>query len=142
MEGEIESNEAFIDAEERRIMGFFKNGSVYPFEIKKELEEVMWKNVAIIRNEEGLKAALKRIVELKGMLKDMRVPDISSYNNDLLDALEITKMLEIAEIVTKSALLREESRGAHYREDFTETKDEWKKSIVFNKNKDIKFIKR
>jgi fumarate reductase (CoM/CoB) subunit A len=51
-------------------------------------------------------------------------------------------MLEIAEIVTKSALLREESRGAHYREDFTETKDEWKKSIVFNKNKDIKFIKR
>ena len=42
-------------------------------------------------------------MNLKDMLKDMRVPDIISYNNDLLDALEITKMLNVAELVTKSA---------------------------------------
>jgi len=142
LKGEIESNDAFIDAEEKRIKSFFKDGDVYPFEIKKELEEVMWKNVAIIRNEEGLKAALDRIKELKEMLKDMRVTDVVSYNNDLLDALEVTKMLEIAEIVTKSALLREESRGAHYREDYPDTMDEWKKSIVFNKSGKIRFIDR
>ncbi|MDI6723866.1 MAG: fumarate reductase subunit A [Methanobacterium sp.] len=142
LKGEIESNDAFIDAEEKRIKSFFKDGDVYPFEIKKELEEVMWKNVAIIRNEEGLKAALDRIKELKEMLKDMRVTDVVSYNNDLLDALEVTKMLEIAEIVTKSALLREESRGAHYREDYPDTMDEWKKSIVFNKSGKIRFIER
>jgi len=142
LQGEIESNDAFIDAEEKRIKSFFKDGDVYPFEIKKELEEIMWKHVAIIRNEEGLKAALDRINELKEMLKDMRVTDVVSYNNDLLDALEVTKMLEIAEIVTKSALLREESRGAHYREDYPDTLDEWKKSIVFNKSGKIKFIDR
>jgi fumarate reductase (CoM/CoB) subunit A len=141
-EGEIKSNNDFAEAEKERISNFIKNGDVYPIEIKKELQEVMWKNVAIIRNERSLKAALERITELKEMSKNMRVSGIMSYNNDLLDALEITKMLDVAELVTRSALLREESRGAHYREDYPETKDEWKKSIVFNKSGRIRFIER
>lgn len=140
--GEIKSNEEFTHAQIDRILKLFKDGDVYPFEIKKELEEIMWKDVAIIRNEDGLKTALKRIGELKGMLKEMKVQDIVSYNNDLLDALEVTKMLDVAELVTKSAILRRESRGAHYREDYPQIKDEWKKSIVFNKQKEIRFISR
>ncbi|WP_414470056.1 fumarate reductase (CoM/CoB) subunit TfrA [Methanobacterium sp. ACI-7] len=142
LESELKSNDAFTETEKERILKLFKDGTVYPFEIKKELQELMWKNVAIIRNEEGLKAALKRIGELKEMLNDMRVTNILSYNNDLLDALEIIKMLDVAELVTKSALLREESRGAHYRDDFPEIKDEWKKSIAFNKNDEIKYLER
>ncbi|HML06402.1 MAG TPA: FAD-binding protein, partial [Methanobacterium sp.] len=139
---ELSSNNSFVEAEKERISNLFKGGDVYPFEIKKELEELMWKNVAIIRNEDGLRTALNRINQLKGMLKDMRVPDVLSYNNDLLDALEITKMLDVAELVTKSAILRRESRGAHYREDFPETDDKWKKSIVFNKSGRLRFIER
>ncbi|MBI5679507.1 MAG: fumarate reductase subunit A [Methanobacterium sp.] len=139
---EIESNDKFVNAEKERILKLLKNGDIYPFEIKKELEELMWKNVAIIRNEDGLKDALMRINELKSMLKDMKVSDITSYNKDLLDALEIIKMLDVAELVTKSAILRRESRGAHYREDFPETKDSWKKSIVFNKAGRLSFIER
>lgn len=139
---ELSSNDSFVEAEKERISNLFKGGDVYPFEIKKELEEIMWKNVAIIRSEEGLKTALNRINQLKGMLKDMRVPDVASYNNDLLDALEITKMLDVAELVTKSAILRRESRGAHYREDFPEIDDSWKKSIVFNKSGRLRFIER
>lgn len=142
LECEIKSNNDFAETEKERISNFIKNGDIYPIEIKKELQEVMWKNVAIIRNEESLKAAIERITELKEMSKNMRVSSIMSYNNDLLDALEITKMLDVAELVTRSALLREESRGAHYREDFPETKDEWKKSIVFNKSGRIRFIER
>jgi fumarate reductase (CoM/CoB) subunit A len=72
----------------------------------------------------------------------MRVSGIMSYNNDLLDALEIIKMLDVAELVAKSALLRRESRGAHYREDYPETKNEWKKSIIFNKTGRTRFIER
>jgi fumarate reductase (CoM/CoB) subunit A len=142
LESEIKFNDSFISAEKERISNLIKDGDVYPIEIKKELQEVMWKNVAIIRNEEGLKAALKRIDELKEMSKNMRVSGIMSYNNDLLDALEIIKMLDVAELVTKSAILRRESRGAHYREDYPETKDEWKKSIIFNKDKEIRFVER
>lgn len=142
LESEIESNDAFTDDEKERISNLIKDGDVYPIEIKKELQEVMWKNVAIIRNEEGLKAALKRIDELKEMSKNMRISGIMSYNNDLLDALEIIKMLDVAELVAKSALLRRESRGAHYREDYPETRDEWKKSIIFNKDKEVRFVER
>lgn len=142
LQSEISSNDDFVESEKERISNLIKNGDVYPIEIKKELEEIMWKNVAIIRNEEGLNAALKRINELKEMSKDMKVSGLMSYDNDLLDALEVTKMLEVAELVTKSAILREESRGAHYREDFPETDDIWKKSIVFNKDNEIRYLKR
>lgn len=142
LQGVIKSNVTFVNAEKERISILIKNGNVYPIEIKKELQKVMWKDVAIIRNAEGLKNALKRINELKEMSKKMRVPNILSYNNDLLDALEVINMLEVAELVTKSALIREESRGAHYREDYPETKNKWKKSIVFNKDKDVSFVER
>ena len=142
LEGEINANDTFIDTEKNRISNLIKNGDFYPIEIKKELEEVMWKNVSIIRNEESIFSALKRINELKEMSKNMHVSGLTSYDNDLLDALEVIKMLDVAELVAKSALLRRESRGAHYREDYPETKSEWKKSIVFNKKGRIRFIKR
>jgi fumarate reductase (CoM/CoB) subunit A len=142
LESEILSNDTFVDAEEARISGLIKNGDVYPFEIKKELQEIMWKDVAIIRNEEDLMTALRRINELKGMLKDMRVPGDFDFNRDLQDALEAIAMLEVAELVTKSAVLRRESRGSHYREDHPEMDDNWKKSIVFNKNGRLRFIER
>ena len=142
LESEILSNDAFVDAEEARISGLIKDGSVYPFEIKKELQEVMWKDVAIIRNQEDLMTALKRIKDLKEMLKDMKVPGGMNFNKDLQDALEAIVMLEIAELVTKAAFLRRESRGSHYREDYPEISDNWKKSIVFNKNGRLRFIER
>ena len=142
LDSELLSNDAFVDAEDARISGLIKDGTVYPFEIKKELEEVMWKDVAIIRNQEGLMSALKRIKELKEMLKDMKVPGGMGFNKDLQDALEAFVMLDVAELVTKAAFLRRESRGSHYREDYPETSDDWKKSIVFNKSGRLKFIER
>ncbi len=107
--------------EQERIQSLIKDGKYYPFEIRKELQEVMWKNVAIIRNQEGLKTAITRIKELKDMLADMKVPAIDVYNKDLQDALEAEKLLEVALLTAESALIREESRGAHFREDYPET---------------------
>jgi len=128
--------------EQERIQSLIKDGKYYPFEIRKELQEVMWKNVAIIRNEEGLKIAITQIKELKDMLADMKVPAIDVYNKDLQDALEAEKLLEVALLTAESALIREESRGAHFREDYPETQDEWKKSIVLNRDKGISYIRR
>ena len=68
-------------------------------------------------------------------LENLDVSDKKQYNNDLMTALEVINMVEICILTVKSAILRRESRGAHYRSDFPETKEEWKKSIIFNKNK-------
>jgi fumarate reductase (CoM/CoB) subunit A len=142
---EIEYKDIILDKasiEQDRIQSLIKDGEYYPFEIRKELQEVMWKNVAIIRNKEGLKSAIKRIKELKEMLKDLKVSSIQTYNKDLQDALEAEKLLQVALLTAESALIREESRGAHYREDYPETRDEWKKSIIIKKDEDIRYIKR
>jgi len=131
-----------LEREEERIEKLFKNGDYYPFQLKKELQEVMWNNVAIIRREKGLKSALKEIVAIKDKMERMIVPDGRGYNQHLLDALELENMVLIAELVTKSALIREESRGAHYRADYPDRKDEWKKSIVLNKDEGVGYVQR
>lgn len=129
-------------AERERIQSLLKDGQYYPFEIIKELQEVMWKNVAIIRNKEGLKTAINKINELKEMLNDLKIPNIQFYNKDLQDALEAEKLLNVAQLTAESALIREESRGAHFREDYPEIRDEWKKSIIMNKEEEVRFIRR
>jgi fumarate reductase (CoM/CoB) subunit A len=70
---------------------------------------------------------------LESKLDDMDISNETHFNKDLQDALEVINMIEIAKLVVKAAILRKESRGAHFREDYPETKDEWKKSIIINK---------
>jgi fumarate reductase (CoM/CoB) subunit A len=139
---EFEFNQAKVNLEENRIQNIFKEGDIYPHEIKTELMETMWENVAIIRNENGLKSALNKIEKLKLKSLNMNVPDGSGYNKNLLDALEIENMLTVASLVTQSALLRRESRGSHYREDYPEKDERWNRSIVLNRNKDFSYLKR
>ena len=85
---------------------------------------------------------LERLLEMKEELKDLNVDDRTQFNESLLTALEVINMVEICILIVKSAILRRESRGAHFREDFPETNDEiWKKSIVMGPSK-IRFAKR
>ncbi len=142
LSSEFEFNETHTHVEEERIRNIFKNGDIYPHQIKTELMDTMWENVAIIRNEDDLKIALNKIEELKLKTSDMNVPEGSGFNKNLLDALEINNMLTIASLVTQSALLRRESRGAHYREDYPKTDERWNRSIVLNKDKDFSYLKR
>ena len=142
LSNEFEFNETHTHVEEERIRNIFKNGDIYPHQIKTELMDTMWENVAIIRNEDDLKIALNKIEELKLKTSDMNVPEGSGFNKNLLDALEINNMLTIASLVTQSALLRRESRGAHYREDYPKTDERWNRSIVLNKDKDFSYLKR
>ena len=135
-------NPASLEKEEDRIKKLFQDGDYYPFQLKKELQDVMWNNVAIIRREEGLKSALKDINAIKNKMERIMVSEGSGYNQHLQDALELENMILIAELVTKSALIREESRGAHYRADYPDRKDEWKKSIVLNKDESVVYLQR
>jgi fumarate reductase (CoM/CoB) subunit A len=138
----FEMKPTYAEDEQVRIKKLFKDGDYYPFQLKEELQEVMWNNVAIIRREEGLKIALQRIATIKDKMARMTVPDVTGYNQHLQDALELENMILIAELVTRAALIREESRGAHYRADYPDRNDKWKKSIIQSINGEIKFIKR
>ncbi len=93
--------------------------------LRAEMEEVMMEKVSVFRHKEGLKEALSKIRELKGRYDLISVQDKgTNFNRDLLDAIELGNMLDLAEVIVFGAILREESRGAHSREDFPERDDQ------------------
>lgn len=138
---EFEYNLKDIELEENRIKYIIKEGSIKPEQMKKDIQKLMWEKVSIVRNEENLKEALKTLLEMKENLDDLNVKDTKQYNASLITALEVINMVEIAILIVKSAILRRESRGAHFREDFPETDESWKRSIVMGPTK-IKYMKR
>ena len=140
-ETELKTNDEMLLAEKERIEGLIKPGSIKANEFKNNIKKLMWKNVSIVREEKSLNEALRQLQEMQKDLDNIDVSDKNQYNSELLTALEVINMVEIAILIVKSAILRRESRGAHYRSDFPESNDAWKRSIVLNKNK-IKFEAR
>jgi succinate dehydrogenase / fumarate reductase flavoprotein subunit len=88
--------------------------------------------VSVYRTASELEAALNKIKELKQRLPDIQVKDRGRvYNTDLLSALQLDNLLDLAEIVVAGALARTESRGAHSRRDFTQRDDDnWLKHTL------------
>ncbi len=132
---ELKTNEDEVTKEASRIENLIKKGTIKPKDFKNNIKQLMWQKVAIVRDEKTLNEALKELLEMKEELSNLDVSDKKQYNSDLVTALEVINMVEICILTVKSAILRRESRGAHFRSDFPETKDEWKKSIVINKEK-------
>ena len=134
-ESELKTNDEMVQEEASRIEGLIKKGSIKPKEFKNRIKSLMWEKVAIVREEKTLNEALGQLQEMQKDLVNLDVSDKKQYNTDLVTALEVINMVEICILTVKSAIIRRESRGAHFRSDFPETKDEWKKSIIINKNK-------
>ncbi|MGI8406330.1 MAG: succinate dehydrogenase flavoprotein subunit, partial [Thermomicrobiales bacterium] len=88
-------------------------------DIRKAMQEVMMDKVSVVRDEQGLCEAGQKIAELRAAYSNVAIQDHGKrYNTDLLEALELGNMLDCAETIVYGALTRNESRGAHYREDF------------------------
>jgi succinate dehydrogenase / fumarate reductase flavoprotein subunit len=115
-----------IEAERKRVFeGFLsKDGHEDLFQIRKQMRETMDKFVGVFRKEDELKSALEIVNKLKERFKDIKIHDKSAiYNTQLISALELEFMLEIAHVIITAALLRRESRGAHARTDFPKRDD-------------------
>lgn len=138
---DFETNSEMVEKEANRIKSLMKEGEIKPSEIKENIKKLMWEKVSIIRNEKDLNQALKELLQMKKELSKMDISSKTQYNTELVNGLEVINMIEIAILSVKAAILRRESRGAHFREDFPETNDNWKKSIVINKNK-MRFVNR
>ena len=135
---DFKENPEMVHEEKTRIESLIKDGSINPIEFKNNLKKLMWEKVGIVRDEKNLNEALRQLQEMEKELNDLKVENKAQYNTELVTALEVINMVEIAILVVKSAILRRESRGSHFRSDFPEINDAWKRSIVLNKNK-IKF---
>lgn len=87
--------------------------------LRAELQEAMMTDAGVFRTGDGLKRLQQKLGELRTRYSQIRIDDKSrTFNMELVEALEFGFLLDCAEAIAVSALAREESRGAHYREDF------------------------
>ena len=115
-------------------------GTEKAINIAKEMKSVMMDHVSVFRTEEGMQQALNKVLELRERLKQVQVGDRSkAFNTDLLTTWELGNLLDLALVTTASALARQESRGAHAREDFPKRDDaNWMKhSLAWLKNDQV-----
>jgi len=93
--------------------------------LRVELQNGMTANAGVFRTKESLEKQLDIIDDVLARFKNVRIDDKSNtFNTDLQEAIELGHMIESSKVVVVGALTREESRGGHYREDFTTRDDE------------------
>lgn len=92
--------------------------------LRNELQECMDANVMVFRTEQTIKTAVEKLAELRARYRNVAIQDKGRrFNTDLLEAVELGNLLDLAEVMAVSALARKESRGGHYREDFPNRDD-------------------
>ena len=93
--------------------------------IREDMQLSMDAGAGVFRTREGLEKLTKQLGNLRHRFGRIKIEDSSrTFNTELMSVLELDYMLEVAEVITYSALAREESRGAHARRDFPERDDE------------------
>jgi succinate dehydrogenase/fumarate reductase flavoprotein subunit len=100
-----------------------------PFAMRRELESLMWDKVGIVRHERGLEEALAELGTLTERTRRVTTPGDSAFNLEWGEAINLANLTIVAEMVTRAALYRRESRGAHYRSDMPASDPHWLKRI-------------
>lgn len=93
------------------------------YEIRDEMRQLMWEKVGVIRHRRELKEAISELEKLKGRAEGISVVGGKEYNMEWNHALDLENQLMVSEMISRSALEREESRGSHFRRDYPETDD-------------------
>lgn len=123
-----------VKEEEERIHNVLegKNGGVRPVEVKRAIQEIMWEKVGVVRSRRSLTEALEGLDRLEADLSQVGVAcEGLLYNQELVHYLEVENLLLVGKAIVTSSLVREESRGAHYREDYPEKDDAlWLKNAL------------
>jgi succinate dehydrogenase / fumarate reductase flavoprotein subunit len=104
---------------------FERDGQENPYAIQKDLQDTMQELAGIIRTEGELRQALIQIADLKERAEHTGVEGNRQYNPGWHLAMDLRSLLTVSEAVCQAAVLRQESRGGHTREDFPATDPEW-----------------
>ena len=110
-------------------------GKERPADIRDALQDEMMDKASVFREAKSLTAMREKLRELHERYRQVRVQDQSAgYNTELLEVIELGCLLDLAEVLVESALARQESRGAHFREDFPKRDDpNWLKHTLVYK---------
>ena len=124
---QIPVSQSEVAAEVERLKGLISsNGRESLDELQQSLKQMMWDKVGVIRNKQNLKDVQKEILALREQLADVSLTE----HRQLPQVVKLTNMLTVSEMVCRAALMRTESRGAHYRTDYPEEDNEqWLKTI-------------
>jgi len=123
-----------LDAEYARIFVDLleRKGTENQYDIKRELREAMDQHAGVYRTAKSMSEGLKKVQNLLQRYQRIMIQDKGQvYNTNLINALELENLLNLAEVLLTAALAREESRGAHARTDFPTRDDEkWLKHTL------------
>ncbi|QOY53073.1 FAD-dependent oxidoreductase [Candidatus Sulfurimonas baltica] len=101
------------------------NGKETITNLREELQQCMTANAGAFRTKNTLEIAVAKVKELRQRFKDIRIKDKSKiFNTELQEAIEFGHMIDYSAFIVESAIARNESRGAHFREDFDTRNDE------------------
>lgn len=118
----IDANPASIEQETWRIAGKISTTNNHQgtaiSELRNRLRTAVQSYAGVNRNGEGLARLTKIAKEIREELSQLQVPEVTVYNQQLIDLLQLESMCEVAMLVAECALMRQESRGHHYRTDF------------------------
>ena len=126
-----------VDRQEARVERLMtREDGISHSAVRDEIQETMTEYVNVFREEGGLKQALAEIREAREAYQDVAVSDPSrTFNTDLIHTIETRNVIDLAEAITLGALARDEFRGAHWRAEHTERKDdEWLKHTLLSWN--------
>jgi succinate dehydrogenase / fumarate reductase flavoprotein subunit len=110
-------------------------------DLRQKLQDEMMDKCSVFREEKSLTAVREIVRELKSRYQNIHIDDHTrTFNTDLLDAIELGYLLDNAEIIVEGALARKESRGAHYRDDYSKRDDKnWlKHTFAYKTEKGVK----
>jgi succinate dehydrogenase / fumarate reductase flavoprotein subunit len=120
--GNIDPDQA-EEAERRALEPFERDGRENPYAVQHALQELMQEQVGIVRQEDEMLRALDCIDQFKSRAASAAVTGNREYNNGWHTAIDLHHMLTVSEIITRAALERKESRGAHFRDDYPSKDD-------------------
>ncbi len=128
--------EGAIRKEQERVETMLDRDGVNHAEVREKVQKTMTENVNVFREESNIKEALKVIREAREEYQHVGVADKSrTYNTDLIHTIETRNVIDNAEAIALGALAREEFRGAHWRAEYQERRDdEWIKHTMLSWN--------
>lgn len=111
-------------------------GGEHPNSLRREIENLMWEKVGLVRNGTDLASALDELADISERAEHQSANPQTTLNLEWNEALDVINICTIAQLVTRGALLRQESRGSHFRSDFPKPNLQWLKRIRLVRNGD------